>query len=463
MIATIRNNIKTSFLAPLFEFLEKGSSRTVLLKKNILGSFGLKGISFLISYARVPIVLDYISVTEYGIWITLSSIIGWFTLFDIGLGNGLRNKLAESMAINDLKSAKTYISTTYAAIAIIMGCLSLILFAVSPWINWTIILNAPDELSHSLFLVILITFATFVFQFILNLIVTVLTADQRPTVGSAIGMIGGILSLIVIIVLKKTTTGSLVHLSIASGGPMLLVLFLSSIYFYRDKYRSIRPSISAVNFKHFDSLAVLGIQFFIVQISVIIIFTTDNIIITQLLGPEAVTPYNLALKYMEIVPMVLSMIMWPLWSAYTEAYAKKDYVWIKKTVNMLIKMWCVSVVLIMLQLVPARWFFHLWIGDKLLIPALLLFLMGLYYILTTWCQIFGFFINGVGKIRLQLYSGIVQGLLNIPISIFFAKYMGMGSAGVILGTCVCLSIGAIWAPIQYHKIINGTAQGIWAK
>ena len=170
-----------------------------------------------------------------------------------------------------------------------------------------------------------------------------------------------------------------------------------------------------------------------------------------------------AQRTLEIVPAGLSMIMFPLWSAYTEAFVNKDYIWIKKTVSALIKIWIVSIALILLQLAPAKWFFNLWIGDKLEVPLLLLFLMAVYYIMLSWCQIFGFFINGVGKIRLQLYTSIILAVINIPVSIFFAKYLGMGSAGVILGTCVCLVPGAVWVPMQYHKIINGTARGIWAK
>jgi O-antigen/teichoic acid export membrane protein len=298
---------------------------------------------------------------------------------------------------------------------------------------------------------------------VLNLILTVLTADQRPTIGSAVSMLGSVLFIFVIILLKHTTSGSLIYLSIASGISTLLVLFLASLYFYHNKYRAIHPSVSAVDFKHFHELANLGIQFFIIQAVSIILFTTDNIIITQLQGPEDVTPYALSRKYMEIVPMGLSMILLPLWSAYTEAYVKKDFPWIRRTVRVLLKIWMASIILILLQIVPAKTFFHLWIGDKIEISITLLLLMGMYHILFMWSNIFVFFINGVGKIRLQLYSGIIEGLINIPISIYFAKYLGMGSAGVILGTCVCLGIGCIWAPIQYHKIMNGTATGIWAK
>ena len=89
--------------------------------------------------------------------------------------------------------------------------------------------------------------------------------------------------------------------------------------------------------------------------------------------------------------------------------------------------------------------------------------MGLFAIISTWNNIFAYFINGVGKIKLQMYYGIIAMLINIPISIFFAKNLGMGSAGVILGTCVSLLFGFIFGPIQCWRIINNKAKGIWLK
>jgi Na+-driven multidrug efflux pump len=71
------------------------------------------------------------------------------------------------------------------------------------------------------------------------------------------------------------------------------------------------------------------------------------------------------------------------------------------------------------------------------------------------------FVNGVGKIKLQTIVAVMGGIFNIPLSILFAKYLGMGSAGVMIGTILCVAPAAIITPLQYRKILNGTARGIW--
>jgi Na+-driven multidrug efflux pump len=76
-------------------------------------------------------------------------------------------------------------------------------------------------------------------------------------------------------------------------------------------------------------------------------------------------------------------------------------------------------------------------------------------------NIFVVFINGVGKVQLQLIVGIICAILNIPLSYYFAHNLGLGSAGVILASIVCIAYGPVLAPIQFKKIIKGTATGIW--
>lgn len=72
-----------------------------------------KGGTILISLILVPMTLSYLNPYEYGIWLTLSSTLAWIYTFDIGLGNGLRNKLTEALALNDLKLARIYVSTSF--------------------------------------------------------------------------------------------------------------------------------------------------------------------------------------------------------------------------------------------------------------------------------------------------------------------------------------------------------------
>ena len=76
-------------------------------------------------------------------------------------------------------------------------------------------------------------------------------------------------------------------------------------------------------------------------------------------------------------------------------------------------------------------------------------------------MVFSYFLNGIGKIKIQVYTSIFGFLINIPLSIFLAKNMGLGSSGVIYATNITVFIFLIFRIIQYKKIISGEASGVW--
>lgn len=161
--------MKISYNLSLFkDFFSKGHKRTIQAKKNIIASFIIKGLNIAIGLALVPLTIHYLNPTKYGIWITLSSIIGWFGFFDIGLGHGLRNRFAEALATGKYELARTYVSTTYAILSLIIGCVLFIFYLINPFLNWGKILNVSNELAlHSeLSVLALVVFTFFCLRFV---------------------------------------------------------------------------------------------------------------------------------------------------------------------------------------------------------------------------------------------------------------------------------------------------------
>ncbi|MBA4317781.1 MAG: hypothetical protein C0412_05220 [Flavobacterium sp.] len=411
----------------------------------------------------VPITLHYLNTEKYGIWLTLSSIIGWFYILDIGLGNGLRNKFTEAVAKGNKELAKTYISTTYAILGIIIIVFYVIFLAVNPLLNWVKILNTPTDLLNELSQLVFIVITFFCLQFFLKLIGTILVADQRPAMSDLLGVVSSMVSLLIIYILTKTTNGSLLYLGTTFTVIPVIVYLLTSIILFSGKYKEFIPSLRYVDFKHGKELYSLGIKFFIIQISWIIIYSTSNIIITQVLGPAEVTPYNISYKYFNTVIMFFTIIMTPFWSGFTEAYNKNDFEWIKSTMKKLNYIAIGFIGLIVLMIVSGNFVYRIWVGSEIKVPFLLTLFMGLYVMILSWGTPFVFFMNGVGKIKLQLYISSIAALINIPFSIFLIKYVGLGSVGIIISICAISLPSLIIYPVQYKKILNKSANSIWNK
>ena len=447
----------------LKDFFSKGHQRSVKAKKNILFLFLAKGVSVLTSFVLVPLTIDYLTPVNYGIWLTLYSIISWFGLLDIGLGNGLRNKFAEAIAGGDHKTARVYLSTSYALLGMIMTAACLVFFIVNQFLDWPALLNISTMQADEIKKIIMVIFGFFCMQLVVKLISSVLLADQRTAMAGIINTISSIISLAVVYILTKTTAGSLLYLAFAIGAINVIVPLVVSFWFYAGPYRRYRPSIRHVRFRYGKKLMDVGIMFFLFQSTALIVVATDNIIISRLFGPEEVTPYNIALKYFTPLTIVFGLFSNPLWSAYTEAYNHGDMAWIKRITGKMMRLWLGLVVIAVPMILFSGFAYKIWIGDEIHVSFSLTALMAVYMLVSSWNQIFGNFINGVGKLRLAFFLTIFTAIVNIPLCIWLADYAGWGLAGIIAASSLSLLPDLIFLPLQYKKIVNQTARGIWNK
>jgi len=445
----------------LFSF--KNSSRTEKAKKNIVLLFILQVFNFFSLMAIVPVTLNYLGKTEYGIWLTLASILSWLINLDFGLGNGLRNKLAEALALKDIKLARIYVSTAYAVFSVGILSAFIIYFTIHGLLNWADLLQAPTEYTLLLNTLVLYVIILFLVQFLLKLITSIINADQRPALNGGLSLITNSLTLLIVYFLSIYSEPSLTVFALVSSGIPVLVFLIASLVLFGGHFRNISPSLKHVNLKYSSSLVKLGMQFFVIQISSLIVFTTGNIIITQLYGPKSVVTYNVAFKYFYMVPLVFNVALAPFWSAFTEAFVKQEFDWIKNSIRKLVFIWMILSLIAVIMIFASDFIYKIWVGTQVQVPFMLSVASGIFVIIANWNNIFSYFINGVGKVRLQLYYSIIIAILNIPLSIFLAKNIGLGITGVMVSTNLCLIFASVWAPIQYRKLISGTARGVWNK
>ena len=352
----------------LKKYLKSDNQRSDKIKKNIAASIVLKGISILTSLILIPMTINYLNPAEYGVWLTLLSILSWISFFDIGLGNGLRNRLAETFAKKDYTQARIYASTAFALLTI-MICIGFILFLIcNTFLHWNSILRIDTLTEKQLSNVIVCVFALSSLQFILKLTGIVPIADQKPAVNDLILTSGNVLSLICIYILTLTTQGSLFKVAFVFTSIPAVTYLIAYLILFNTKYRNLRPTFKLIRLQYAQGLLGLGVQFFLIQIACMVIFTSSNIIITQLFGPQEVTPYNIAFKYFSIITMGVGIIMAPIWSAITDAYTKRDYPWIQHQMKILLKIWTGIVICVILMLIISGPIYDLWIGDTVNIP-----------------------------------------------------------------------------------------------
>lgn len=423
-------------------------------------SFLVKIASMVTSLSLVSISISYINVENYGVWLTISSITTWISIFDIGIVTSLRNRIAEAIAVKDWEIARQYVSTTYALLLFIIIPVWLVFLFLSSYINWTSVFNT--SLNNTILSPIMaFVFTSFCVQFILKPINSILTADQNHFLANLIFLITNIFSIACIIIFKSFFKDSLYFIALLFGFMPCIVTGALSIVLFLTKYKKLRPAVSAVNFKYRKDLLGLGFKFFIIQVAGLIIFGSNNLLISRFIGNEQVTYYNIVFRYFGAITIVYSLVNAPIWTAYTDAYALKDWNWIKKVTKQANYFCTFLLVVVLMMLFASNNIYKLWINKTIYIPVLLSTLMALNVVISLYGSTYTAFINGTGKIRLQTYYSIITALLHIPLGYYLMKHLGYGLNGLMYLNILWTSISLLLWKIQYKVIIKKSNAFIW--
>lgn len=414
---------------------------SILLKidnteKSAYISMILKPINVLLGLIYTPLLLMYLGDIYYGLWVTILSVISWINYFDVGIGNGLRNVLSDLLIDNENEyDINRVVSTAYILLTLIACLIMFVLIVLTFFVNWNVVFSTSIDMRLPLF----ISFVFICINFVLALSNSILYAMQKAELVSLRNIYVQIINIIGIILLNQFTNSNLVYVSILFGLSTMFVYIYNSIKIWRINNQFI-PKRNSYDKKWLQPVCNIGIKFFIIQLMGLAMFTVDNVIITHFFGAQEVTPFSIVDKMFNTVYSVWAAFLVPYWSGTTAAFSKKDYCWIKKSLSKIIKFFILFVIGFVLLALLFNPIAKIWLHKTLdyqvgIVPIMCIFYI-LYSILAIECQ----FINGTGKINVQLIAYIILGAANIPLSIALGVHFNLGALGVRLATTILVLI-----------------------
>ena len=436
--------------------------RSSLLQKNILASFLIKGWSAVIVLLLVPVTLHCLGDYKNGIWLTISSMLLWIDNMDIGLGNGLRNKIAEYMAHQEMHRARRLISSTFALLSCIIIPVILVLIGLILSCDTYHVFNASPSMVNDLDMVLIVTIMLVCITFVFKLIGNFYMGMQLPAVSNLLIALGQTLALIGTYIVYWSGSHSLMHIAVVNTAVPLYVYLIAFLYTFLYKYPHLRPSFHLIDFREAKTVVNTGIQFFIMQISSVILFMTSNILISNLFTPSMVTPYQITYRYFSILLVAFTVICMPFWNATTDAYERGDIEWIRNATRKLRLMIIGIIACMTLMVVLSPWVYSVWIGDSIIIDIRMSIVMATYIFILIYSMRYSYFINGIGKLRLQLIFTTMAAVIFIPLA-YLATQWTHNIIWFMIVMCLVNIPGLIVNRIQFYKLINGKAKGIWTK
>lgn len=438
------------------------SDRTQIVVRNAAGSFGIKALSMVIDFAKVPILLSFLDSSHYGVYITIASIVAWTHQFDFGLGSGLRYKLTEAISKQDEERGRQLVSTAYISIATIMLMVLLICIPIILCLDWANILNCNFIDASELVLCVCLVLAVFVVQFVLELISVVLQSDQRSAISNIFKPLANLLTVVTVLILCRYAHNSLLLACLAMTLPIVIVLFIANTWLFARRYKRIAPSFKDFRRERIRDIYSLGLKYFTGQFSSLIVFSTASFLLSHFVNPVEAAVYNTAWTYFGMVVMFNSMVLTPLVAAVTDAFVKGEDKWIAniyKKIN--IYSWMLTVASLCL-LAVSQIAFHLWVGEKIIVPWGLSIVMTAYFICNIWVTPYKNFLGGVGKMNVSVIISFCKMALFFPVAIALIKLWQ--STGLIIAILVVNTLpNMVFGIYQYYLVINHKAKGIWNK
>ena len=335
---------------------------------NILVAFGVKGLSLLISLFSTPLYIKYFGDnTVLGVWYTVLSVLSWITVADLGLGNGLRNKLTQDLANDDRESAKKHISSAYVAISAIILPITVVGVVLIQLLDLNSMLHISESLisAGTLKLSVTILFVGICLQFIVKIISNVLYAMQKSSVNNIKALLTSAIPLLFILLFNSDNLETcLVALSIVHVIAITLPYIVATIIIYGFFLKDCKPSVRFYEKKSAGDVIGLGVKFFFAQIFFMVLMSTNEFLINTFYEPDCVVEYSIYYRVFTVLGSLFMLALTPLWSKVTQDIENKRFSVVKKTNRLLYLISAACIVAQFTMVLFLQWFFNLWLQEN---------------------------------------------------------------------------------------------------
>jgi O-antigen/teichoic acid export membrane protein len=419
-------------------------------------SIAARGVSILTGLIAVRLAVRYLGTERYGLWMTITSVVSMMSFADLGVGNGLLNSISEAHGRDQVASVRKYVSSAFF---VLFGIAILLvgLFAVAyPFVPWPRLFNVSSALAaHEAGPAVVVFLACFLINLPLGVVQRVQTGYQEGFASDLWSAAGGLLGFGGLLVAIYFQAG-LPWLLMAISGGQLLGIIGNWGYEFCWTRPWLFPVWSAWDTGAARRILRTGVMFLILQACYVFSFMADNLIITQILGPEAVTQFAVPMRMFLFTLSVAGMFLSPLWPAYGEAIARGDVKWVRATVVRstglcLLVFGPIALSLALFGKVIA----HIWVGPQIQPSSFLLLGMGIWTVLVIYGNSMAMFFNGAYILKFQVGVAVSVAAGSLALKILCARSIGL--PGIIwAGALTCL-LADVAVTIYLSRLLNKPA------
>lgn len=391
---------------------------------NIIFTFIVRFLAIFVSICVIPVYSSYFSDSHsLDVWLVIYSFLSWILLFDFGFGNGMKNRLIESLAIGDKRKSREHITNTYFPTIFI----ALVIFIILTILCFTLDVNvifgdAQREINAGVFkLALFIIIISICLNFVLRNISFVFQAIKKNALAQSFSLISTVLLLFLLILFKNLPGEKFLIISLCYLFAVNAPLLIATLWFF-IKNPHLLPNKHFFSFKKCIDVMGMGIKYFVIQLCTLVLWSTNAIMITHFFDPASelrfVYFYTCYYKIFSTIVNLVTIIATIVWIEAREALIIHNISKIKKLFKLSLIYGVVLILGSVLAGVILQSLFNIWLGTSpenyIHVDFLTLTSFLLYAILTILAETLIIFANAFARLKVQIIISVIFALLKIP-------------------------------------------------
>ena len=406
------------------------------------------------SLVLTPLLLRYLGTEVYGLYAALGSIGAYLYVLDLGTGLAIPKYVAEYRVRGNFLDLNKLVSSFFYAFVGIGILLVVGAFAFIPYVPE--IFKTSPSLVHVVQIVFVLTVANFLVLLPFGVLEGVLYGFQKVHINYWLDTLFYLCNLAAAYLAVKLGYG----LVVVTAGTMVarLVVSLLLARLAWAECPSVRLHLRDVEAGILKKLAAPSFYYFVIQVATLLIFSSDNVVISSFLGVTAVTAYSVAFKLCRLPLGLISSLATVLLPHISELDTASDFSRLRK-LHIQLSKYSVFISFVVFTCLAAfgRDFIDVWAGPKNFAGMPVLICFCLIWPFNTVVQSSSTILMGTARhVKLAVVL-VAEGVLNVVLSILLLHYYGL--LGVALGTLLAkLMVSSWFAPWYACRVLK---QNFW--
>jgi O-antigen/teichoic acid export membrane protein len=414
------------------------------VRRNILAGWMAHLVTVLIGFFMMPYVLGVLGEAQYGTWVFLNAVAGYATLVYAGFGGTICRYVADAWSRKDLQRLNAVVSTIQV---VYLGTAAIVFFLASLFAWYAPAFQNWDGMSLlEVRVSILVLGGTIGLGMIASVYGGVLIGTQRFDYKRGIELATGIARLLLTIGCLHQRYGLITLAAIFFA----ITVFEQGISAWLA-YRQI-PGLSVAPWlMRWDILKeCFGFSAFsaVSLVAEYLIFFTDTVVISVVKGPLAVVPYQIGLRIAQMIQVPVAQIGEVVLPKAGELHARSNP---QELGRVIARGMGLSLLLTGGFLIGSIYFGDLliltWIGKAYESSGTVLVLLVASQVIALPMIVARKGLMGIGQVRFQAFIDLLEGALNLVLSLIFIRYWGI--VGVAWGTLIPLTVVELCCLLPY--------------